>query len=132
VTSIALFIGLFITAVSIVGAVAPSVLLTVAQYFVTPLGLYAAAALRIAFGIVLVRAASASRAPAALRTLGFVVLVAGFMTLFVGVDRARAMLEWLSAQGSAFTRLLYGLALALGVFVVHAVGFSAARSKTKR
>jgi len=121
VTSLALSIGLFIAGVGILGIVTPEALLTAARYGATPIGLYVVAALRLCFGFVLILAAAASRAPKTLRILGFIILVGGLITPFVGADRARAMLDWWGAQGPAIIRLWAGLPFALGVFVTFAV-----------
>ena len=118
---LALFIGLFAIVTGVVCAAAPDALLSLAGYFLTPLGLYVAAALRITFGVVLLGAAGASRAPRTLRVLGVLVFVNGLLTPVVGVDHARAMVDWWSSQGQTFMRLWSGFALAFGVFVVYAV-----------
>ena len=118
---LALLVALFIIVIGLAGLLAPGALQTIGQYWVTPVGLYVAAALRVGIGLVLVRSASASRAPNTLRVLGVIALVAGLATPFVGVERARAILNWSSAQGPAFVRLLAGFALALGGFIVYAV-----------
>ena len=118
---LARLVGLFIVAIGVCGLAAPHALLSAVQFVLTPGGLYLVAALRVVFGVVLVLAAPSSRAPRVLRLLGFIVIVAGLTTPFFGVDRARAVLDWWSAQGPAFVRLWAGLAVALGVFVVYAV-----------
>lgn len=120
-TSLALAIGLFVAAIGMVGIVAPHSLQAIARYSVTPLGLYVAAAVRVAFGVVLIRAAPASRAPKALRVLGFIALVGGLITPFIGVDRARAISDWWSAQGPVLIRLWPALAFVFGVFIAYAV-----------
>ena len=120
-TPIALLVGWLMVVAGIVGIVSPGALLTVGGHFLTSFGLYAAAAIRIAVGIVLVRAASTSRSRSALRALGFFILLAGVITPFIGVERSRAMVEWWWAQGPAFMRAWAVLALALGAFVVRAV-----------
>jgi FtsH-binding integral membrane protein len=121
VTSLALAIGLFVAAIGIVGIVAPPSLQAIARYSVTLLGLYVAAAARIAFGVILVRAAPASRAPKVLRLLGLIALVGGLITPFIGVDRARAISDWWSTQGPLVIRLWPALALVFGVFIAYAV-----------
>jgi len=118
---VALLVGLFIVAVGMLGVVAPHGLLTAVRSILTPLGLYLVAALRVAIGVVLVLVAPSSRVPKVLRILGVIIFVAGLITPFFGVDRARAMLDWWSAQGAAFMRLWAGLAVAFGAFVVYAV-----------
>jgi hypothetical protein len=118
---VAPLVGLFITAIGLLGVVAPRELLTVVRSIQTPLGLCLVAALRVIFGLVLVLVAPSSRAPRVLRLLGFTMFVAGLITPLIGVDRARAILDWWSNQGPAFMRVWAGLAVALGTFVVYAV-----------
>ena len=101
--------------------VAPDVLAATVRGFASPVGLWVAAALRVVLGLALVLAAPASRAPRVLRPLGAVVVVAGILTPFVGVERARAMLAWSSGQGPAFMSALASLALVFGGFIVWAV-----------
>jgi hypothetical protein len=83
--------------------------------------LYLAAAVRIFFGAVLWWVASGSRAPNTLRILGVVIVIAGVVTPFVGVDRSLTILDWMIAQGPWFTRAWAGVALALGLFIVYAI-----------
>jgi hypothetical protein len=116
-----LAIGLLIAAVGAVGVVAPESLQNVARYTVTPVGLAVAAILRIAIGVALVREAAASRAPRLLRALGFIAIAAGIMTLFLGVDRAGAILDWWSGQDPLLIRLWPALALLIGVVIVLSV-----------
>ncbi len=103
------------------GIVVPTVLLAVSRPFLTPLGLYAAAGIRLVFGAALFLAAPGSRAPTTLRILGVVVLVAGIVTPFVGVDRARAVVDWWMGQGTTLVRLWATVALAIGLFLASAV-----------
>jgi len=85
----------------------------------TPAGLYAIAALRIAIGLVFVLAAPASRAPRTLRVLGLIVIIAGLTTPWFGVARAQAILNWLASAGPFWTRVDAGVAMALGGFLVY-------------
>jgi hypothetical protein len=113
-----LFFGLFIALVGGVGVVAPDVLMGVARYAVTPLGLYLAAAFRIVVGIVLIRFAARTRFPTVLRVLGFFVIAAGIVTAFLGVDRTHAILNWWAGLGPIGMRLLPAIALVVGVIIV--------------
>jgi hypothetical protein len=56
---------------------APDLRLSLERSVMTPAGLYAFAALRIAIGLLFVLAAAASRAPQTLRVLGLIVIIAG-------------------------------------------------------
>ena len=116
-----LLVALLIALIGLTGVFVPNCLMTISQYSVTPVGIYVAAALRIGIGVVLVQVAPSSRAPRILRILGVIAVLAGVATLFLGVERAQAVLEWSSAQGPAFMRLWAGLPLALGGFIAYAI-----------
>jgi hypothetical protein len=117
----ALLVALFVIVAGMVGLVAPDSLMMIAGHVVTPVGLYVVAALRVVVGIVLIRAATLSRVPRTLRVIGTVVIVAGLATPLFGVERARAVLDWESAQGTAFTRGVAALLLSMGGFIAFAV-----------
>ena len=118
----ALLVALLGAVVGIVGFVSPESGTAVRRlYFATPVGLYAAAAIRIAMGLVLILSASASRAPKTMRALGGVVCLQGLAATLFGPDRARAILEWESMQGAAVLRVGAAVAIAGWGFVAFAV-----------
>jgi len=117
----ALFIGLAIAAQGVFGIAAPDVFLSALRYIQTPPVIYLAAAIRVVFGVVLFRAAPASRAPRVLRVLGFLIVIGGLLTPFFGVRIGHAILDWWSAGGPPLIRAWAGFSLALGVFIVYAV-----------
>ena len=116
-----LLLALFVIVVGIAGVFMPESLLSVGRYVITPAGLYAVAALRVGFGLVLIFVALKSRAPRTLRALGAVVVVAGLATPLFGVERVRAMFDWEAAQGTALIRVGAGLAIVLGSFLAFAI-----------
>jgi hypothetical protein len=116
-----LLIGVFVLIVGLIGVTVPSALLKAADYATTSIGLYAAAAFRIGMGIVLILVAPTTRAPKLIRALGAFAVAAGVITAFVGVDRARAILAWETAQGPILIRLSAVLALVFGGLIVFAV-----------
>ena len=116
-----LLVALFITLIGLIGIVAPDRLVAMGPYFVTPVGIFVAAALRIGIGLVLAWVAPVSHAPKTLRIFGVLAVIAGVTTLFLGTERARVILEWWLAQGPAFIRLWAGLPLLVGGFLVYAV-----------
>jgi hypothetical protein len=123
VKTLAFVFGLCISAVGAVGILAPSSLVWLAQHFVTSGAFYVIATVRIAFGLILISVASASRAPKALRVLGYVILILGITTALTGlvaIGRAQGAIEWWSQQGSGLVRLTGVLLLALGGFVAYA------------
>jgi len=115
-----LMLGIVIAVVGAVGIVTPTSLVTIAGVFVTPIGLYAAAALRVALGAALVVAAPTSRTPTTLRVLGVLIIVGGLVTPLIGVERARVFLAWWATQGTMGMRLWASIALVFGLFVAYA------------
>jgi hypothetical protein len=116
-----LLIALFAMVVGMVGVVSPDSLTTVRRlYFATPAGLYAAGAVRVAMGLVLILAAPDSRWPKALRALGAVVCLQGLAATLFGLDRAREILEW-EAMHTGLLRAGALVALVTGGFVAFAV-----------
>ena len=99
--------------------IAADLRLSLERSVVTPAGLYAIAALRIAIGLVFVLAAPASRAPRTVRVLGLIVIIAGLMTPWFGVARARAVLNWFATAGPLLMRVDAGVGVALGGFLVY-------------
>ncbi len=120
-TWLALVLSLFIAALGALGVVSPSRLVGVVRYFQTPAGLYFAAALRVVLGVALFFAAPTSRAPELIRILGIVIIVAGVITPFFGLERFRKLLDWWFARGSIFLRAWAAIALALGLLLAYAV-----------
>ena len=120
--SAAFLVALFVIVVGIVGLVSPDSVMTVRRlYFSTPVGLYAAVAVRVAMGLVVILSAPASRAPKTLRALGAVMCMQGLAATLFGPDRARAILEWEALQGTALLRVGAAVALVTGGFVAFAV-----------
>src|SRR5262245_48154344 len=123
VKSLAFAIGLCITAVGAVGIVAPSTLVWIGERFATSGEWYALGAVRIAFGLLLLAVAKASRAPRTLRVVACIPLLAGvgaLATPLVGLERARAAIAWWSQLGSGGARFAAIPLLALGGFVAYA------------
>ena len=117
-----LLVAFFTMVVGIAGLVSPESVTTVRRlYFASPAGLYSAAAVRVGMGLVLILCAPASRAPKTLRALGAVMCMQGLSAALFGPDRARAILEWETMQGTALLRAGAAVALAVGGFVVFSV-----------
>ena len=125
---IALTFSILVAVVGAVGIVVPALLLAIAGLFVTPVGLYAAAAFRLVLGTAVVVAAPTSRTPTTLRILGVVIIVGGLVTPLLGVERARMFVAWWATQGSAFLRAWAGVALVFGLFLAYAIAPRTPRS----
>ena len=116
----ALLIALFTIVVSMVGIVSPDSVMTLRRLYYTPGGLYAAGAVRVAMGLVLILAASSSRWPRTLRALGAVMCLQGLAANLLGLERARAILEW-EAMHTALLRAGAVVALVTSGFIAFAV-----------
>ena len=117
---VALFIGLFVVSITMLGIAAPAIFLDAARFFQVTLVIYLAAVVRVVIGVVFIRAAPASRFPKVLRVLGVLIVIAGLITPFVGVQLAQLILEWWSAGGPALVRACAAVGLALGILIVYA------------
>lgn len=123
--TLAFAVGLFIAAVGVCGIVAPSSGVWLARAFVAfgAVGFYAIALVRIAVGFLLISAAPVSRAPSALRILGFVVVILGIAAGIAGLlaaGSADAAIEWWQRQETGVLRLTALVILGLGAFVAYA------------
>lgn len=120
--SAALLVALFSIVVGLVGLVSPdSVTAARRLYFATPVTLYSAGAVRLAMGLVVILSARTSRAPTTLRALGAVMCMQALVATLLGPDRARAVLEWETMQGTALLRVGAAVASAAGGFMAFAV-----------
>jgi len=118
----ALLVALFSIVVGIVGIISPDYGTMVRrQYFSSPVTLYPAVALRLVMGLVVILAAGVSRAPKIMRTLGVVMCLQAVTATVLGPDRARAVMEWETMQGTAIMRVGAAVALAAGAFMVFAL-----------
>jgi hypothetical protein len=123
----AFLVAVSVVVVGIVGIVSPDTGTMIRrQYFATPAGLHAAAAVRVAMGLVLILAARVSRAPRILRALGAVMCAQGLAATLLGLDRAQAILEW-EAMHPVLLRAGATVALASGAFIAFAVAQSSER-----
>ena len=105
-----------IISLGVAAAMAPGLVIAASQSMVSLTGILFAAALRCGIGVALLFVAGGSRAPAILRIIGAVSLVAGLTMPFLGVDNARARVEW-EAEHLMFFRLEGVLFVLAGVVV---------------
>jgi hypothetical protein len=118
----ALLVALFSIVVGIVGIISPEYGSMIRrQYFSSPVTLYPAVALRLVMGLVVILAAGASRAPKVMLTMGGLMCLQAVTATILGPDRARAVMEWETMQGTAILRVGAAVALAAGVFMAFAL-----------
>ncbi len=85
----ALLLALFTIVVSMVGIVFPDSVTTLRRSYYAQGGLYAAGAVRVSIGLVLILAALSSRWPRTLQAVGAVMCLQGLAANLLGLDRAR-------------------------------------------
>ena len=118
----ALPIALLSIVVGIGGIISPDGGMAIRRlYFATPGLSYAVIAVRSAMGVGLILAAASSCWPRTLRALGVVVCLQGLSAMLLGLDRARAVMEWEGMQDSALLRAGAAVALVSGTFILFAV-----------
>lgn len=120
-TIVAMLFGLMMVGLGVTAMASPRTMLHFAERFQTQAGLYAAMAIRLAMGTVLILVAPNSRVPQALRILGAIVFVSGMITPFIGVERVKRIIAWWTTRPAFFQRAWAAMALTLGAFVVWAV-----------
>ena len=116
-------IGLAIAIFGAAGIFFPTGLTWIANHVVTSGAFYVIAAIRIGFGLVLISVAADSRAPKAIRVLGYLIVISGITAAvvgLVGIGQAHQIIDWWIEQGAGVTRLTSVLVLALGGFVAYA------------
>jgi hypothetical protein len=102
--SLAAVVACVFIALGVAAAVAPDAVVACSRRLVSPAGIYGAAALRCGLGLALLLIAQGSRSPAVLRLMGVALLIGGFTFPLLGVDSAKARIEW-EAGHLTFLRL---------------------------
>lgn len=120
-TLFAFVICLFGAAVAALGVTSPARLLDALRKTQTPRGLILLGAFRVLFGMALLLAASASKAPGLIAIVGVIVIFKGVTVPLMGVERVGKFLDWWSTQGSLFVRGWALLAVAIGLGLAYAV-----------
>jgi hypothetical protein len=90
----AIAVAVVFIALGLTATVAPDLAIAGSRHLVSTAGIYAAAALRIGVGAALLLVARGSRAPGILRIMGAALLVAGFTMPMLGLENAKARIEW--------------------------------------
>jgi hypothetical protein len=111
----------FFLILGVIGLFAPHRLFAIAQFTTTPTGLYVVAAVRLGIGAVLLGVAPRSKFPKILRVLGVLALIGGIATLFLGSDRAHAIVNWVETFGTVLVRSFGVFALLIGSFIAYAI-----------
>ncbi len=88
-----------------------------------PKFIYAGIGVRLLTGAFFVFASGACEWPAAVGTLGVITLAAGFIGLFMGIDRINALISWFVALSDTAVRSIIPVGIFVGVFLVYAAKY---------
>ena len=113
--------SLFMAGVGLLGLLFPQSLAVFVSRWESQAGLWAAAAFRIIFGLILWQAAPESRAPQALQVLAVITMAAGGALPLIGLPRFLGILAWWCRQPSAAVRVWSAFPILLGSFLLWAV-----------
>jgi len=126
----ALLLALFTIVVSTAGVVSPDRMMALRRMYYTPQGLYVGGAVRAAMGLVLILAATNSRWPRILRALGAVMCLQALTANLLGLERARAVMEW-EAIHTTLLRAGAVVALVASGFIAYAVANPQSKQQKK-
>lgn len=118
---IVISVSIFAAGVGVFGLTSPTAMVRFVSNWQTQSGLWAASAIRLAFGIALWGAAAASRFPAVFKVLSVVSVVSAFSLPLIGVSRFKSLLAWWSMQSPAFMRTWSAAAVLMGAFLIWSV-----------
>lgn len=118
---LALLFSWLMVGIGVVGVLAPGRLTGAIRGRQTRALLFAAAAFRIVMGLALFFAGLEASWPDFVQWVGILILLAGILTPFIGVERFERILEWVDARGSLFVRFSALAAGGVGVLLVIAL-----------
>jgi hypothetical protein len=113
--------ALAILVVGAMGVASPAALMSFVRRWQTASGIWAAAGVRIAFGVAAWSAAPASRAPVVLQVLGAVSILSGIALPLLGLSRLAAVVSWWERRSVGFKRVWAGVVCACGAFLLWSV-----------
>jgi hypothetical protein len=118
---IVMAVSLFAGGMGVFGLIAPAALVGFVSSWQSKSGLWAASAIRLAFGIALWVAAAGTRSPTVFKVLSVVSIASAIMLPLIGVSRFKSLLAWWSRQSPAFMRTWSAVAVLIGVYLIWSV-----------
>ncbi|MDJ0926420.1 MAG: hypothetical protein QNJ73_02125 [Gammaproteobacteria bacterium] len=113
-----LAVGILLTAMGIWSMSAPETTRGLLLRFLDARVYGAAIVIRLAFGLILLLGAQATKIPGAAIALGVMFLLAAGMIPFLGEERIGRIMRWWLDKPLVWLRAWAGLAIALGLFIV--------------
>ncbi len=119
-SKLGMVVGLVYVFMGVSVAVAPEWFLSIVDWG-SRQGLLTAAAMRVAVGVALLVAASASRYPTVFRVFGTIALIAGLIMPFVPLDAWAEYMRWWIVDNRSLFRWVFATAATLfGAFIAYA------------
>ena len=116
---ILILLGILITGIGAVGVAQPQRLVAPFLSWQPRARFYIAVGTRLVLGAVFVLAASGSRFPTLILTLGVIAIAAAICFLLLGPKRVEVLVQWWFKQSSGFLRSWFVVAILFGAFLVY-------------
>jgi uncharacterized membrane protein len=120
VTYLALVLGLLIAGLGIFGILAPADFGAAMHEVQRRSNVYFIAAARVLLGVIIVLAATNSRTPFLLGTLGVLIALAGVLSPFMAMPLRNSVQRWMADGNPVSLQVYCAVALATGAFIVYA------------
>ena len=120
-TALALILCAAIAAMGVLVIVSPARANDLARLFTDKTGMWVASAIRAVLGLGLFAAASESKAPMVLRTLGLLILIVAILIPILGLDRHRRMKEWWIARPRTMQIVWGVVTFAFGILLIYLI-----------
>lgn len=117
-----LVFGVFIIVMCIWGVIAPRPMINmVLGFWHQPWGLFAAAGIRLALGILFLQAAVQTRHPGVFELLGYLMIFSAIVIVLTGRKRIDRFIKYWTTQSTGFIRAWLVIGVAFGAFIVYSV-----------
>jgi len=92
----------------------------IAAFFVVGSRIYVAATIRIALGLIFILAAGNCRKTTIITIIGLLMLISGISIFALGIEKARAIIQWMQGRSDLFVRFSTLILFALGCLSIYA------------
>ena len=120
-TALALILCAAMAAFGMVVIVKPGLAHDLTRLFADKTGMWIATAIRAVLALGLFAAASESKAPIVLRTLGLLILIVAIVMPILGLDRHRRMIDWWLGRSRTVEMLCGAAAFVFGIGLIYLI-----------
>ncbi len=112
-------IGIFMACMGVAIMLNPSVMKKMISFWRKGKKLYAGGLLRVLFGVIFLVSSSQAMFPWVIYILGILMLLGAALIFILGLEKAKAILDWWDRKPHSVLRLMAILILAIGVLVIY-------------